>query len=180
MKQSEYKRAVSQINRPNRIALAVSQSANEEKTNIITLGWFMRTSIEPPMFAISVGVSRYSYQLLSDNRKFVLAFPSHKMTQQVLQCGTKTGKSVDKISEFNIKTKPAKLSSIPLLTDAVANFECKTVSQIRTGDHTIFIGEVKYSWINENKDLKLLLSVEDNDKYDIISKGEYHSFGLIK
>ncbi|MBS3740525.1 MAG: flavin reductase family protein [Candidatus Cloacimonetes bacterium] len=180
MKQCEYKQAVSNINRPNRIALAVSQSADEEKTNIITLGWFMRTSISPPMFAISVGVSRFSYELLSDNRKFVLAFPSQKMVEKTIQCGTQSGSDVDKIKEFNIKTQNGKLSSIPLLSNAVANFECKNVSQIRSGDHTIFIGEVKYSWINQDPDIKLLLSVEDNEKYEVLHKSKNHTFGLIK
>lgn len=180
MKQCEYKQAVSHINRPYRIALAVSQSTDSEKTNVITLGWFMRTSIEPPMFAISVGISRFSYELLSDNRKFVLAFPSKKMVEQTIQCGTQSGRDLNKIEKFNLKTKSGKLSSVPILSQAVANFECKTVSQIRSGDHTIFIGEVKYSWINEDKNLAPLLSVEDSDKYEVLSKNEDHNFGLIK
>lgn len=180
MKQSEYKQAVNKINRPYRVALAVSQSADEEKTNVITLGWYMRTSIDPPMFAISVGVSRFSYKLLSDNRKFVLTFPSQKMVQQTVKCGSQSGSAVDKITEFNIKTQKGKLSSIPILSEAVANFECKTVSQIRSGDHTIFIGEVKYSWLNEDQEVKPLLAVEENDSYEILYKGKYHNFGLIK
>ncbi len=173
MKQCEYRPAVKKMNRPSRIALAVSKSTNSEP-NIITLGWFMRTSIKPPMFAISVGLTRYSYQILWDNRKFVLAFPSTKMAKQTLRCGTQSGKNVNKIQEFNIKTAKGKLSEIPILTDAVANFECKTTSQIRSGDHTIFIGEVKYSWINENEDLEQLLSIPEGESFEVsVKKGGY-------
>ncbi len=35
-----------------------------------------------------------------------------------------------------------------MLKDAVACFECEIATQIRSGDHTIYIGEVHYSWEN--------------------------------
>lgn len=189
MIQCDYKNAVKRMDRPSRLALVVSNPVRKKLSNgtrsgnrganIITLGWFMRTSIQPPMFAISVGLTRYSHQLLSENRKFVLAIPSTKMAEQVLQCGTQTGKDVDKIEEFNIKVKRGKLSDIPILIDAVANFECKTITQIRSGDHTIFIGEVKYSWHNENSNLKQLLSVPDNDNYVALAKSGNYIVGKI-
>ncbi|MEA2103795.1 MAG: flavin reductase family protein [Candidatus Cloacimonadota bacterium] len=179
MKQCEYKQAVLKMNRPSRIALAVSKLP-DKPANVITLGWFMRTSIKPPMFAISVGLNRYSYQLLSDYRKFVIAFPSIQMADQTLKCGQFSGKNVNKIEEFGINIEKGKLSDIPILTDAVANFECKTISQIRSGDHTIFIGEVKYSWINENNEFEQLFSITDNDKYKILANNEDVILGKIK
>ncbi|MBC8416307.1 MAG: flavin reductase family protein, partial [Candidatus Cloacimonetes bacterium] len=40
--------------------------------------------------------------------------------------------------------------------DLVANFECEITTQVRSGDHTIYVGEIKHSWLNENK--KILTS----------------------
>lgn len=179
MIQCDYKNAVKRMNRPSRLALVVSKSRNMG-ANIITLGWFMRTSIKPPMFAISVGLTRYSHELLAENRKFVISFPSSKMAEQVLQCGTESGRNVDKIGEFNIKIKRGKLSDIPILIDAVANFECKTITQIRSGDHTIFVGEVKYSWQNENSNLKQLLSIPDDGNYVVLAKSGNYIVGDVK
>jgi flavin reductase (DIM6/NTAB) family NADH-FMN oxidoreductase RutF len=133
------------------------------------------------MFAISIGHTRYSYELLSDNRKFVLAIPSTKMAEQALKCGTISGRDCDKIAEFNIKTQKGKLSDIPLLSDAMANFECQTVTQVRTGDHTIFVGEVKCSWVTEDDSLEPLLSVPpDNPYYEILTGNTRYNLGKVK
>ena len=180
MRQCNYANAVKRMNRPSRLALAVSKP-KDGPANIITLGWFMRTSIKPPMFAISVGLTRYSHEILSENRNFVLAIPSVNMAEQTMQCGLRSGRDVNKIKEFNIKTNRGKLTSIPILTEAVANCECKTITQVRSGDHTIFVGEVKYSWQNDDENLEQLLSIpEMDDRFiELIHKGSY-AFGYIK
>ncbi|MBN2018321.1 MAG: flavin reductase family protein [Candidatus Cloacimonetes bacterium] len=179
MIQSNYADVVKRISRPAGLALAVSKS-KDGPANIITLGWFMRTSIKPPMYAISVGLTRFSHEILSENRNFVLAIPSVEMAEQTMQCGLTSGRDIDKIREFNIKTRIGKLTKIPLLADAVANFECKTITQVRSGDHTIFVGEVKYSWQNKDESLQHLISipVDDNRYVESIRKGGY-AFGYV-
>ncbi|MBC8383747.1 MAG: flavin reductase family protein [Candidatus Cloacimonetes bacterium] len=180
MRQCKHSDAVKRMNRPSRLALAVSRP-KDGPANIITLGWFMRTSIKPPMFAISVGSTRYSHEILSANRNFVLAIPSVNMAEQTMQCGLQSGRDVDKIKEFNIKTNRGKLTQIPILAEAVANFECKTITQVRSGDHTIFVGEVKYSWQNDDEDIEQLLSIPamDDRFIELIRKGGF-AFGYIK
>ena len=180
MRQSNYADVVKRISRPSGLALAVSKP-KDGPANIITLGWFMRTSIKPPMFAISVGLTRYSHEILSENRNFVLAIPSVTMAEQTMQCGFESGRNVDKITEFGIKTRHSTLTDIPILADAVANFECKTITQVRSGDHTIFVGEVKYSWQHDDENLEQLLSIPINDDRfnELIKKGSY-AFGFIR
>ncbi len=78
------------------------------KPNIIALGWCMPTSFDPPMMAISVGKTRYSHQLISESREFVLAFPSEEMGKEVLYCGTHSGRDVDKFKETGLVPVPAK------------------------------------------------------------------------
>lgn len=180
MNECKYNHAVSRISRPSRLALAVSKPI-DGKPNIITLGWFMRTSIKPPMFAISVGHTRYSHDLLAENRHFVLAIPSIDMAEITMKCGLQSGRKINKIEEFKISTRKGKLTDIPLLSDAVVNFECKTVTQVRSGDHTIFVGEVKYAWQNQDEALEQLLSIPVNDNRfeELMQQGGY-AFGIIK
>jgi flavin reductase (DIM6/NTAB) family NADH-FMN oxidoreductase RutF len=173
-------KAIQRISKPAILALVVSKSGEKGPT-IITLEWFMRTSTKPAMFALSIGHTRYSYELLSENRKFVLAIPSTEMAEQTLKCGTISGRDCDKIAEFNIKTRRGRLSNIPLLADAVANFECQTITQVRTGDHTIFVGEVKYSWMNEDPSLKPLLSIPPADpNYEVLAHTGKYNLGSTK
>ena len=130
-------------------------SIKDGKPNIIPLGWSMITSFVPSMMAISIGHTRYSHEIISKGKEFVLAYPSEDMGKEVLYCGTHSGREVDKFKETGLKSSPAKFVKPPLIKDAVANFECKVIKQTDTGDHTIFVGEVIAAYINPEKKRRL-------------------------
>ena len=137
---------------PAKIAIAVVKC--DGKFNLITIEWFMRTSQKSPMFAISIGKTRFSHKCLQKYRFFNLVILSQKMKNVAVLCGTKSGNEIDKLE--NVNWFAGKLAKLPILKDAVANFECKIVSQIKSGDHTIFVGEVKHSWLQNEKILTYL------------------------
>ena len=140
------------VHLPAKVALVVTQKPTSGY-NLITIEWFMRTSLQPPMFAISIGESRYSHECLQANRYFNLVFPSLKMKQLLSLCGSNSGRDMDKFTVAKVEYIQGKLNKLPVLKDAVACFECEVVSEIRSGDHTIFIGQVHYSWQNEEEEL---------------------------
>lgn len=154
MEISNIQEALKLTKSPAKIALAVVES-KEHTYNIITLEWYMRTSIEPPMFAISVGHSRYSYECLQKNRYFNLVFPSEEMKNDVRFCGSHSGKDFDKFNILGISYVPGRLNKLPVLDEAVVVYECCVTGQIKSGDHTIFVGEVKYVWTNPEKKLAI-------------------------
>jgi len=156
MKRVKFQEANKHIKHPAKLVMAIVKAKNG-KFNPITLEWFMKTSIEPVMFAISIGHTRYSYSCLQQNRFFNLCFPSKEMKQAVIICGTKSGSEIDKLSFTDLEWFKGRLSQYPVIKNAVANFECRVISQVRSGDHTIYVGEVKYSWLDETKE-KLLSS----------------------
>lgn len=57
---------------PEQVALAVTVDENGT-ANVITLGWAMQTSWEPPLMAISIGHTRYSHALIQSCGEFVLS-----------------------------------------------------------------------------------------------------------
>lgn len=116
------------------------------KPNAITLGWTMITSNQPPMMAISVDRTRYSYELLKSCKEFVLGFPTVTVIEKVIFCGTHSGRDFeDKLKECSWGIEPAEIVKPPLLTGCMANFECKVVNICKTGDHAIFVGEIVVS-----------------------------------
>lgn len=149
---STFSEAYSKAHLPSKVVLAVTQKP-DGGYNLITLEWFMRTSIQPSMFAISIGHSRFSHDCLEQNRWFNLVFPSLEMKPLLALSGSTSGRDSDKFEMGKVSSFPGKLHKLPILGDAVANFECEVISQIRSGDHTIYIGEVKYSWLNQDKEL---------------------------
>ncbi|MCF7858765.1 MAG: flavin reductase family protein [Candidatus Cloacimonetes bacterium] len=153
MKREEFSKVNKEIKHPAKIALAIVKD-KDDKYNMITLEWFMRTSIKPPMLAISIGHTRYSHECLQNFRFFNLCFPDIEMTEVAKLCGSKSGREIDKFAETGVKWFPGRLAKLPILKEAKANFECKIVTQVKSGDHTIFVGEVKHSWLNSSKEVQ--------------------------
>ncbi|MFW6013249.1 MAG: flavin reductase family protein [Candidatus Bipolaricaulota bacterium] len=125
------------------------------RPNAMAAGWCMFTSASPTMIATSISPNRYTHQLLEDSEDFVLTFPSKAQREAVYFCGTKSGADVDKFSETALETTPAAEVETPLVEDSVACFECRKDSSLRTGDHTIFVGEVVAAHLSEKHTQKL-------------------------
>ncbi len=149
--QCEFSDVNSLVHLPAKVVLAVSEKP-DGSFNLITLEWFMRTSIMPPMFAISIGHSRFSHDCFETKRFFNLVFPSPEQKPLLSLCGSSSGRDIDKFAEGKVESFPGKLSKLPILKDAVANLECEIVSQVRSGDHTIYIGQVHYAWADKDKE----------------------------
>lgn len=126
--------------KPERVALITS--ADNKKKNVMTAEWFMRTSFNPPLVAISIGKTRYSHGLIKNQGEFVLAFPNSRMVKDMLICGTKSGRDTDKFEETNLVPKEGAVVKAPLIENCVLNLECKIINSLETGDHTIFVGEI--------------------------------------
>lgn len=134
---------------PEQIAIAVVRDALG-KYNPITLGWIMPVSSQPPLIALSVGQHRWSADALRKAREFVLAYPSDRQADAAKYFGTHSGREVDKFAATRCATERARRVDGLLLTDAVANFECRLVQEWPVGDHILFVGEVVCAHVNAN------------------------------
>ncbi len=132
---------------PEQVVIVLAREKNG-KVNPITIGWIMLTSHVPPMMAFSVGLTRYSLEVLRIAGECVIAFPSELQADEAFLFGTKSGRKTDKLTESGAKTSPAKVVDSVLLDDAVANFEMRITGEYPTGDHVIFAGEIVASHIN--------------------------------
>ena len=143
---------------PEQVDILIVKDASG-KYNPITLGWTMLTSHEPPMMAIAIGKTRYTLEAIRASKAFVIAMLSSTMAEEAMFHGTHSGKDMDKIEKFGTATQPATKIDCRVLSDAVANFECRLVSEHETGDHIIFVGEVIASHVNEDKSVRRLYSL---------------------
>lgn len=145
-KQVEYQEAI-KTKYPEQVVIAIARD-KDDKANPITLGWTMIVSGKPPMMAIAVASTHYSIEAVRHSKSFTISFPSSDMADAALFFGSRSGRNVDKLAEFDCKTQSAKVIDSVLLTDAVANFECELASQTEAGDHIIFVGQIVASHIN--------------------------------
>ena len=145
-KQTEYEQAI-KTKYPEQVVIAIARD-KAGRANPVTLGWTMIVSGKPPMMAIAIAGRHYSIETIRHSKSFTIAFPSSDMADAALFFGSKSGRDVDKFAEFDCKTEPAKVIDSVLLTDAVANFECRLESETVAGDHIIFVGKIVASHIN--------------------------------
>ena len=145
-KQVEYSDAI-KTKYPEQVVIAIAKD-KDGKANPVTLGWTMIVSGNPPMMAIAVAKKHYSVEAINHSKCFTICYPSSEMADATLFFGSKSGRNIDKLAEFQCETAPAEKIDSVLLSDAVANFECKLDSQTEAGDHIIFIGEIVCSHKN--------------------------------
>lgn len=152
---------------PEPVVLVVSCD-REGKPDVMPAGWSMVTSGVPPMLAVSIGHGRYTHQLIEETGEFVLVFPSEEMKSLIEYTGSCSGRDVDKFAEYGIETLKPKYVKPPLIKDAVACFQCRVRGKLKTGDHTIFAGEVLTSHVSE--EYKDRLYNFGNNEFRIIPK----------
>ena len=142
---------------PEQVVLVITGDLSE-KVNIMAVGWVAIVSDEPPMYMLGIDDNAYTLELIRKNREFVIAFPSSNMAQATLYCGTVHGHNVNKAAESKLKFTPAGKTAVPLLEDAVANLECKLVTEYRPGNCPLVIGEVVAAHVNTDPEVKRLIN----------------------
>jgi len=141
MEEIDIQKALSFYTKPENVVFIISGTF--EAPNIMPAGWFMRTSFNPPLIATSIGLERYTHDLVSKYKDFVISIPSEKNSNLILKTGSCSGSDTDKFKKFSINNiKKGTKVNLPLLIDSFIDFECTLEDFIDTGDHTIFVGRV--------------------------------------
>lgn len=120
----------------------------EGNPNIITIAWLIPVSVNPPLVGMSIGPSRFSYGLIRETGEFVINVAPYDIASQVLFCGRRSGRDVDKFAETGLTPKEAQSVRPPIIKECVAHLECRVVQDIEAGDHRIVVGEVSAAYAN--------------------------------
>jgi flavin reductase (DIM6/NTAB) family NADH-FMN oxidoreductase RutF len=140
---------------PEWIDLVVSR-ASDGQVNVMPVGWSMIASGSPHLYAVAINVRHYTTELIQASGEFVVAAPSVDMADATHYCGTHSGRAADKIGPSGLELVPATEIETPLLKGAVYNLECVLHSQVPSGDHVIFIGEVVAAHVDPGAGQRLM------------------------
>lgn len=113
-----------------------------EKSNIITVAWTGIINTNPAMVYISVRPTRYSYNILKEQKEFVINLTTEKLAYATDWCGVKSGANVDKFKEMHLTKEKANMVKCPLIKESPVSIECKVKKIIELGSHTMFMAEV--------------------------------------
>ena len=111
-----------------------------DDVNGFTASWVTQGSFEPPLVVMGVRADSTSHGIIERTECFSL---------NVLRADQKDLAAVffkpQKAIGGRFEAAPFQLGDLglPLLDDAIGGVECELVGQIKHGDHTVFVGEVK-------------------------------------
>jgi flavin reductase (DIM6/NTAB) family NADH-FMN oxidoreductase RutF len=114
----------------------------EGQPNIIAIAWLIPLSVKPPLVGMSIRPTRYSYGLIRATGEFVINVAPHEIARQVLFCGRRSGRDVDKFAATGLTPGQAQLVRPPIIEECLAHLECRVVQDVETGDHHLVVAEV--------------------------------------
>jgi flavin reductase (DIM6/NTAB) family NADH-FMN oxidoreductase RutF len=159
-----------QVGPPGSVVLVSCGIGNE--ANIITVGMYMPISFSPPLVCIGIAPQRYSHELIKKTGEFVVNSPSITLENEMHYCGIRSGRSVNKWDETGLRAISSIKLKTPRIEECFGHLECKLVESHVMGDHTLFVGKVVASSVDEevmNGDvlnpLKAMPIVQKNHTY---------------
>ncbi len=125
---------------PYTVALVGAKVGSQ--VNLMSCAWHTALSIDPPLFGVLISRKRLTHSLVAEAREFTVNFVSYERVKLSAQMGRRSGREVEKVKEFGVKLRPAKIIRTPLVDEAYVAFECRVAEVRAYGDHDLFVGEV--------------------------------------
>lgn len=118
---------------------AVTVAADGEEHGM-TANWITQVAFDPPMIVVAVENTSKTIELIRD---------AHHFGVSVLHDGQrdlagKLGRSSEQVAEKlkGVRTKPAPVTGTPVLAECLGWLECRVISALPAGDHTVVLGEI--------------------------------------
>lgn len=133
----------SKLTSPNPLVLVCTEKP-DGSFNLAAVSWWTYLTFKPGMIAFAMGQKSYSGERVRETGKVVLAIPGNGLGKVVMQCGSSTGRNIDKVKEFNIEMSSLEDAEtkiqIPVHTKVA--FICTLEKYEPVGDHYLYICSV--------------------------------------
>jgi flavin reductase (DIM6/NTAB) family NADH-FMN oxidoreductase RutF len=148
-----------------------------EKPNIITIAWTGTICTNPAMVSISIRKERYSYDIIKENKEFVINLVTRDLLKEADYCGVKSGRDVDKFKAMKLTPFKGNNVSVPLIGESPVNIECVVKDVLPLGSHDMFLAEVVSVAVDKKfMDEKGRFNLNKSGLI-VFSHGEYYSLG---
>ncbi|HXF95356.1 MAG TPA: flavin reductase family protein [Gemmatimonadales bacterium] len=134
--------------------LYVITVAAEGEEHGMTANWVTQAAFEPPMVAVAVENTSKTIGMIRDSHHFAVNVLLAGQRDLAGKLGRSSAQAPQKLK--GIKTKPAPGAGTPVLAECLGWVECRLVTTLPAGDHTLVLGEVIEAGIeNEGEPLTL-------------------------
>ena len=99
------------------------------RANPMTIGWAQVGIVwSRPMMTVLVRKSRYTYSCLVEAPDFTVNVPAQgALSEELLYCGTNSGRDVDKVAACGLTLSPAQRVQTPIIAECSVHYECQIV-----------------------------------------------------
>ena len=139
--------------------------------NPMTIGWGQVGIVWGlPVFTVYVRKSRYTYECLQAAESFTVSVPRlGDLADELLLCGTKSGRDLDKAQACGFDLIPGQFVDTPIIGECGLHYECNILARCqleetdidsdkvrrfyKTPDlHQIVLGEILTAYVTDNPD----------------------------
>jgi flavin reductase (DIM6/NTAB) family NADH-FMN oxidoreductase RutF len=107
--------------------------------NGLTVSWLTQVSFEPPMLLFAIDKKHYSTELVEDVPSFVVNLLREDQANVAGHFARASTTKKRKIDEFPTRQTN---NGVPILSDALAYYECDVVARHEAGDHYLVVGQI--------------------------------------
>lgn len=102
---------------------------NQNELNTMTIGWGSLGYIwMKPIFMVMVRNTRHTYKLIENTDEFTVSFPlKGQLKKELMTCGTKSGRDIDKFKECNLEIMTLKAFNTPVIKNCDLHLLCKII-----------------------------------------------------
>ena len=113
--------------------------AHGGRHDAFTAAWITQVSFEPLLLALSINPTHASYPILVAAGAFGVSVLGPGQFELARHFGTQSGRTVDKLLDQRWE---ASAGGSPVLSDAIAQLDCRVVRRFPAGDHELVLGRV--------------------------------------
>lgn len=134
---------------------ALISSGTLDNPNVMTAAWTGIIASDPALTYVSIRPSRYSHEIISKTKEFVINVPNLPLAKATDFCGVKSGRDTDKFKVCNLTAAKCEKIDAPQILEAPISLECKVIDVKTFGTHDMFLAEivavdVDDKYINQN------------------------------
>ncbi|MFA4987005.1 MAG: flavin reductase family protein [Candidatus Brocadiia bacterium] len=140
----------------------VSSGKTLKEANFATIAYTGVVNGQPPMVYASLRPSRLTHSLVKSSGAFGLCIPTLELLAVTDAAGIVSGREVNKFEKFGLTPFLGEKTGVAMIRECPVCLECKVVNSVDLPTHTVFIGEVKETYV-----IAGLLDADDRIRFEV-------------
>jgi flavin reductase (DIM6/NTAB) family NADH-FMN oxidoreductase RutF len=125
--------------------VTVLTTAHGDHVHGMTANAFMSVSLDPPLVAVSVARRARMHELVQASGRYAVSILDESQEEVALHFAGRPRRLV--------RDAFAWAGDLPVVSGAVGHLVCDIVQTVAAGDHTLFVGEVRWLWHRDGRPL---------------------------